>query len=223
MNIDEDNEAENTINKDSIEKNSDKNNVKNKNIKLKINKPLRKKKPSWIIWPIKILIITLFLSFTFSILSELVLSNVGIIISVLMIVVLLVIGIVADMIGVAAAACQIEPFAAMRSRKVKGARTAMFLVKNAEKVSSICNDVVGDICGIISGAAGAVIALKLTSQYMSDIVAILIAASVSAVIAGLTIFGKALCKKYALDNCSKVILTVGKVLSIFSFKKSKKN
>ena len=124
------------------------------------------------------------------------------------------------MIGVATAACSIEPFTAMCSRKVRGAQIAMSLIKNAEKVSSICNDVIGDICGILSGAAGSVIAAKLIlSSAAINSMQILIAASVSALIAGLMIFGKALCKKYALDNCTKVVLTTSKILSIFSFKK----
>lgn len=197
------------------------NDVKKSDIQSATNKALKKKKPSWIAWPIKILVITIFLSLAFSTLSELVLTNVGIAVSVLMIFILLVVGIISDMIGVATAACQIEPFTAMCSRKVKGARAAIFLVKNAEKVSSICNDVIGDICGIISGAAGSAIALKLISPTMTNSVEILIAASVSALIAGLMIFGKAICKKYALDNCSKVVLTTGKILSIFNFKEKK--
>jgi hypothetical protein len=196
-------------------------NVKKSDIKTITNKAVKKKKPSWIAWPIKILVITIFLSLAFSALSEVVLSNVGIAISILMIVFLLVLGIISDMIGVATAACPIEPFTAMSARKVKGARAAIFLIKNAEKVSSICNDVIGDICGILSGAAGSAITLKLLSPYMANSVQILIAAAVSALIAGLTIFGKAMCKKYAIDNCSKVVLNAGKVLSIFTFKRKK--
>ena len=104
----------------------------------------------------------------------------------------------------------------MSSRKVRGAKEGRMLVKNAEKVSSICNDVVGDICGIISGAAGSVISVKIITESMGNSVQILIAASVSAVIAALTIFGKAAMKKVAMENSTKVILTVGKILSIFT-------
>ncbi|MDD4110130.1 MAG: hypothetical protein PHS54_01100 [Clostridia bacterium] len=188
-------------------------------LKTTTNKAVKKKKPSWIVWPIKILVITIFLSLAFSSLSELVLSNAGILVSVLIIVFLLIFGILSDMIGVATAACSIEPFTAMCSRKIKGSEVAMYLVKNAEKVSSICNDVIGDICGIISGAAGSVIAAKLILSTSIDSIHILIAASVSSIIAGLLIFGKALCKKYAMDNCTKVVLATGKFISIFNFKR----
>lgn len=126
------------------------------------------------------------------------------------------------MIGVAVTAASIEPFAAMRSRKVYGADEAMKLIKNAEKVASICNDVIGDICGILTGAAGATIALRIIIDSMGDIVKIVIASSVSAVIAGLTIFGKAILKKIAIDKSTGIVLRVGKVLRFFSFKKKKK-
>ena len=51
----------------------------------------------------------------------------------------------------------------MAAHKVRGAREAVWMVRNAEKVSSICNDVVGDICGIISGATGALIVTHITA------------------------------------------------------------
>ena len=48
------------------------------------------------------------------------------------------------------------------------------------------------------------------------------ASVVSAVIAGLTIFGKAIFKRYSMENCNKVILILGKCLSIFSRNKKDK-
>ena len=195
--------------------------AKKSDLKSATNKAIKKKVQPWWMWPVKILVITLFLSLSFSVLSEVLLSNVGIVVSVVVILFLLFVGIVADMIGVATTACSIEPFTAMCSRKVRGAKVAMGLVKNAEKVSSICNDVVGDICGILSGAAGASIAVKFISENMANSIQILIAGTVSAVIAGLTIFGKAMCKKYAITHCTKIVLGVGKCFSIFSRRKPK--
>ena len=63
---------------------------------------------------------------------------------------------------------------------------------------------------------GSVISVKIITESMGNSVQILIAASVSAVIAALTIFGKAAMKKVAMENSTKVILTVGKILSIFT-------
>lgn len=195
--------------------------AKKSDLKSATNKAIKKKVQSWWMWPVKILVITLFLSLAFSVLSEVLLSNVGIVVSVVVILFLLFVGIVSDMIGVATTACSLEPFTAMCSRKVRGAKVAMGLVKNAEKVSSICNDVVGDICGILSGAAGASIAVKFISENMANSIQILIAGTVSAVIAGLTIFGKAMCKKYAITHCTKIVLGVGKCFSVFSCRKPK--
>lgn len=195
--------------------------AKKSDLKSATNKAIKKKVQPWWMWPVKILVVTLFLSLSFSVLSEVLLSNVGIVVSVVVILFLLFVGIVADMIGVATTACSLEPFTAMCSRKVRGAKVAMGLVKNAEKVSSICNDVVGDICGILSGAAGASIAVKFISENMANSIQILIAGTVSAVIAGLTIFGKAMCKKYAITHCTKIVLGVGKCFSIFSRRKPK--
>lgn len=203
--------------------NLEENKAKKSDVKQVTNKLAKKKKPNRWAWPIKILVVTLFLSLAFSVLSEFILDKVGIVVSILIILVLWFLGVITDMIGVATASCNIEPFNAMSSRKVRGAREARFLVKNAEKVSSICNDVVGDICGILSGAAGAVIAVKLITENMNNSIQILIASSVSAIIAGLTIFGKAMMKKVAIDNNTKIVLTVGKFLSLFTKKPKNKN
>lgn len=193
--------------------------TKKADLKSAASKASKKKVQPWWVWPIKILVIAMSLSLAFSVLSELLLSNVGIAVSIVVIVFFVSLGIITDMIGVAATACSIEPFAAMCSRKVRGAKVAMALVKNAEKVSSMCCDVCGDICGILSGTAGAAITVKLISESMGNSLQILIAGLVSATIAGLTIFGKAMCKKFAINNCSKIILGVGKCCSIFSKQK----
>ena len=51
---------------------------------------------------------------------------------------------------------------------------------------------------------------------------VFIASLVSAVIASLTIFGKALCKKYSIKYNEKIILFIGKILSIFHIQKKPK-
>lgn len=210
--------------KNKIKKNKKTLNGVNKtNLDSFLNRATKKKKEPWILWPIKILVITIFLSLGFSTLSEFILLDAGIIVSLIIIFFLLIVGIVSDVIGVATAACPIESFMAMKSRGVKGAVGAIYLIRNAEKISSICNDVIGDICGILSGAAGSVIALKFISESTSNSGAILIAASVSALIAGLMIFGKAVCKRYAIDNCAKVVLATSKAFTFTKFKKFKNN
>lgn len=192
-------------------------------MKIKKDKIKEKRKNNKeISWIIKIFFVALILSFSFSLLSELIFSTVGIIVSIIVIIVLLAIGVIFDMIGVAVTSADLKPFTSMMSRKVRGAKQGMKLIKNAEKVSSICNDVVGDICGILTGAAGTVIALKIITNTFEGIEKILITSAVSAIIAGLTILGKACFKKVAMIKSTSIVMTVGKFLSVFSWKKKNK-
>ena len=189
--------------------------VKESSKKQKVS--VKNKKQFKYAWPIKVGVLTLALALMFSILSEMLLTDANIIITLVVIVVLLVISIVFDMIGVAFAACPLEPLISMSSRKIKGSKRALNMVKNADKVSSFCSDVIGDICGILSGAAGASITAKLIMN-ASDSKAVIIAAVVSAVISALTVFGKAMFKKVAIDKSVNIVSLVGKCLSIFSRK-----
>lgn len=162
-------------------------------------------------WFVKALFLTLILSFIFSLTSELVIGNAPLAVAYLLIVLLVVIAVVTDMIGTAAAACDIEPFLAMSARKVKGSKMAVRLVKNAEKVSSVCADIIGDICGIVSGACGSAIVVKQFVDGTSIFVSVLF----SAVIAAITVSGKAFGKTYAMTNSNKIIFAVARVLSVF--------
>ena len=110
----------------------------------------------------------------------------------------------------------------MASKKVRGAKEALKLLSKADRVSSICCDVIGDVCGILSGAAGASIVVKFALEAESPL-SIIIASLVSAVVASMTIFGKSICKKYAIDNSTSIVIKVGKVLSWFTPQNKDKN
>lgn len=173
-------------------------------------------------WPLKIFVMAVALSLSFSIISEYVMGSAGMIIAVLIIIIFVAISIITDMIGVAVTACTKEPFMAMCSKKVRGAKEGLMLVRNADKVASLCADVVGDVCGILSGAAGASIVAKITIDFQDANLTVLVASLITAIIAGITIFGKALGKRTAMDNCNSIILKAGKFLSLFT-KQPKKN
>lgn len=196
---------------------SEDNNKKNK----------QKKKNSgflyWWKWPLIVLVIAFCLSLAFGILSEVALSSTGVVVAVIVIIVFIIIAILSDMVGVAVTAASLEPFRAMAAKKVRGAKESIKLIQNADKVSSIIADVVGDICGILSGAAGATVAIAIITSSTSSFMEILIASLVSAVIAALTIFGKAFCKKYALNHSEKIVIILGKFISIFHRQKKSKN
>ena len=165
-------------------------------------------------WCVRVLFLTFALSIMFSVISELVLTNASLIIAVFVILILMFIGIVADCIGVATTACSLEVIKSYVTKNMKGAQQAMILVSNAEKVSVICCDIIGDVCGILSGAAGASIVIKIIGEYNEPSLAILVSALVSGVIAGMTIFGKSIEKGLAVKKSEKIVLAAGKVISV---------
>lgn len=172
-------------------------------------------------WPLIVLVLSFSLSMAFGVLSEVALNGANIAVAIVVIVVFLVIAILTDMIGVAITACDEKNYRAMASRKVRGAKEAIILQKNADRVSSIVADILGDICSILSGAAGAAVATALITQNMSDIMGVVVSSLVSAVIAALLISGKAFMKRYSLEHADQIILILGKILSIFHFGKKK--
>jgi len=61
---------------------------------------------------------------------------------------------------------------------------------------------------------------KITIDFQNANLTILVASLITALIAGVTIFGKALGKRKAMENCNSIILKVGKFLSLFTKQKS---
>jgi CBS domain containing-hemolysin-like protein len=183
----------------------------------------KKKNKNWfneyLRWPLIVLAVSLFLSFTFSFLSELALNGASLVIAIIVIVVFMFISVITDIIGVAVTAAVEVPFRAMAAKKVKGAKESIILINNADKVSSIIADILGDICSILSGAAGAVVTAKLISGVVDELAVVIIASVVSATIAGIIIFGKAMGKRIALDNCDNIVLMLGKIVYVFTFGK----
>ena len=177
----------------------------------------REKKPARWRWTVQVLLMSMSLSAVMSFLSDEALDGAGLPLAFLVLALFILLGIVFDIIGVAVTAADERPFHSMAARKTPGARQAIALIRRANKVSSFCNDVVGDICGIISGSTAAVIVARLQSafNFRSVVVSLLITALVS----GLTIGGKAMGKTFAIDRSTQVLQLVGRVMYIFSRKK----
>ena len=168
-------------------------------------------------WPLIVTILAFTISLLFSFMSESVMPKVGIIVGIMILILFIFIGIIFDMIGVAVTSSNEEPLHAMSSKKIKGAKKAVSFKKNADKVSSFCNDVIGDICGIISGSAGVSVAKGLASTFNLNI--FYTGLIVTALIAALTIGGIAFCKRIAIDNNHKIVYMTAKVISKFEKKK----
>ena len=101
----------------------------------------------------------------------------------------------------------------MSSRKVKASKVAVKFKKNADKVSSFCCDVVGDICGVVSGASGIAITTLLIKYYSFDV--LLTTLIVTGIISSLTIGGKALGKSFAINKSNIILYEFSKIVSIF--------
>lgn len=120
-------------------------------------------------------------------------------------------GVFFDIIGVAVTTVDEIPYHSMSARKVRGAKESVWLSRNASKVSSFCNDVVGDISGIISGSTGAVVVVRLAKNLSGQ--EVLIQCIMTGVISALTIGGKAFGKRLALKRNHEIVFLVGKFIS----------
>ncbi|MEL7608558.1 MAG: hypothetical protein AAGU74_03565 [Bacillota bacterium] len=171
-----------------------------------------KKKHKVNLWPMKAFFITLSTALLLSLFSETVLLGVSLPVALLVLALIIVIGIAFDIIGIAVTFQDVTAYTAMASKRIAGAKQAIKLVQNAHLVSNICNDVVGDICGIISGAMGAAISIRLITtsanrhEFWLNIV-------ISSLIAALTVCGKAFGKTFAVQQSHKIVFLVGKLLS----------
>ena len=192
----------------------------NKDEKKSLKKQLQSKKKKELInynWIIKITLIIFVISLLFTTFSEIVIPNVNVVIGILLLIIFILLGIIFDMIGVSVTAADIVPFNSMNSRKIKGADIAVTFKKNADKVSSFCNDVVGDICGIVSGSAGSIIALSIANAFKFNKFYVMLI--VTALVASLTIGGKALGKSFAINKSNTILYKFSKFVSYFYKKK----
>ena len=117
----------------------------------------RKERSRTIRWVVTIFLVTIVVSGVISLISDEVMENSGMAVAFLILLIIVMVGIIFDIIGVAVTSADEKPFHSMAARKVPGAKESIKLLRNAERVSSICNDVVGDICGVVSGSASATI------------------------------------------------------------------
>lgn len=170
-------------------------------------------------WLITIISMAFIISIIFSFTSEMLLKDAGLILSIILVLIFIVLGMIFDMIGVAVTAADEKPIISMNSKKIKGSKMAVKLIKNSDKVASMCNDVVGDICGIVSGTAGVAVATSISIKFDADL--FIVSLLVTATIAALTIGSKAMGKGVAIKNSTKIITVFSKILSIFELKKNK--
>lgn len=171
----------------------------------------KKQKNAMVKWVITIFVMTIFISGIITLISDELMDRSGIAVAFVVLLTIVLIGILFDIVGVAVTSADETPFHAMAARKVPGAREAIRLLRKAERVSSICNDVVGDICGVVSGSASAAIAVQLLDHFEFTWPR-LISLLMSALVAGLTVGGKAIGKTFAVNSSTAIVHAVGKFL-----------
>ena len=155
-------------------------------------------------------------SIVFTLASTEILGRTGYFISFMILAVFIVIGIIFDILGIAVTAANEAPFNSMATRRQRGASEALRLIKNADKVTCYCNDVIGDVTGIVSGTTAALIAARLMTGFNSE--NLLFPLLISAVVTGLTVGGKAIGKTFAFNKSTEIVHSAGKMLSILRIK-----
>ena len=185
------------------------------------SKPVRKKKKknkklkkyAWLIWGISVFFLSFALTVVFSFLTEVAVKVSEAFVCVLVLFILLILNITCDVLANAIMSCSPEAYHAMASKKIKGAKRAVTFCRNASKLSSIFADVIGDICGIVSGAAGAALVVHMASAGSTGklIASILI----SAVIGALTVGGKALFKHFAVTFNRQIVFGFARFTTFF--------
>ena len=172
---------------------------------------IKREKRKNIQWVVTIFLMTIFISGAISLVSDAVMGNSSILVAFCILLCIIFLGILFDIVGMAVATADEKPFHSMAARKVPGAQESIRLLRNAERVSSVCNDVVGDICGVVSGSASATIAALVLSSV--DVgwprgISLLM----SALVAGLTVGGKAIGKSVAVKSSTRIVHMVGRVI-----------
>lgn len=187
------------------------NNNKNKN-KNGTNRKEYQKKKAQKRWVITAFALSFCITAVLSLGSDVVVSTLDIAIAIPVLLFFIFTGIIFDAVGLAVAVADIKSFNSMASRRMATGKKAVWLISNAEKVGSFCNDLVGDICGVMSGATGTAIAARLFNGMASEVwLTLMMTSLISAMMVGFKAVGKLIAVKYS----EKIVLYTAKVMCGF--------
>ncbi len=136
-------------------------------------------------------------------------------IAIALLVSVILVGVLSDVIGVAALAASEAPLHAMAARGIFGARHAVRLVRDAPRVASVCNDVIGDVTGALSGALGVSILFQMV-QMQTTRHEVMATSLMTAGVASSIVIGKAYAKSYAMRRCTAIMFRAGQLVALFS-------
>ncbi len=166
---------------------------------------------------ILIAVFTFFIAFLVTLSSQTRVQYVNFLTALITLVIIILIGILSDMIGVAATVARKKSFNARAAKKLFGAKQGLYLAKHGDRVASFMCDIIGDICGTVSGAIGAVIVIRIVSKWGGSTT--LINLFIIGIISALTVGGKAYLKSYGMKNADEIIFFVGKSIASFGLLK----
>lgn len=171
-------------------------------------------------WILVITIITFFISMILGYFSIILTEKVSLTLAIIVLFIIIFTGIFFDLLGIAVTAAEETPFHAMAAHRLRGSKESITIIRNAGPVANFFNDVIGDISGIISGSAAAAILIKINQEFTISTAALSFV--ITAIIAAVTVGGKAIGKEIALRHSGYVVFKMGYLLSFFGFRKLKK-
>lgn len=180
-------------------------------VKKRIKATRQKRSINWIV---KVTIMTFFLAILMGALSENVLRRVALLPALIVLLMIIFIGVTFDTIGIAVTAAKENPFHSMAAQNIPKGKYCVRLVRNAGQVSNFCNDVIGDISGIISGSATAIILVQIMAFNLPFFTLTSLSVLFGGIVAALTVGGKAYGKKLALSRWKDIVAFVGQVLYV---------
>jgi len=130
-----------------------------------------------------------------------------------MLLLVIALGVLFDVIGVAVTVAQAPHLHAKASRGIPGATHGLWLVNRSHQVASFCNDVVGDISGTLSGAIGVTLTVRLLHNPGVGWRLIVGTTVMTALIAALTVGGKAFGKVFAIEQATEIVFRLGQFLA----------
>ncbi len=164
-------------------------------------------------WALTVTAVSFVLSVTFGVVTTAMLDSIALAWAFVLLFAIVAINILFDLIGTAVMNAEEAPFHSLASRRARGASKSIFIIRHAPQITSLCCDIIGDIAGIISGSATAVIAAELVRTFSWE--GILPSLLLTGLVSALTIGGKAVFKGIAMRNANSIVYTVGKAADIF--------
>jgi len=183
--------------------------MKNK-IRIPTNTNIKTESKAWII---KIVLLAFVISIVFASVSNGVIPILPLWAELLVLLFFVIFGVAFNVVGAAVSASSQTPFHSMSTRDVKGAKRSLWLIRNAEKVSNFCSDVIGDICGIIIGASTALIVGNMLGDFSQYTFYWMLIGT--GIVSSFTIVCQALGKTLALKHSNQIIYNVALLLCFF--------